>query len=208
VAFEGGEAAGKSTQARRLADVLGAHLTREPGGTPVGERIRGLVLDPALGHLEPRTEALLMAAARAQHVAEVIQPALAAGRHVVTDRFLASSVAYQGHGRGLDPDEVMDLSLWATAGLQPDIVVLLDVPGHVASRRLGAPGDRLEAAGADFHRAVLDGFRSMAAQDPAGWMVIDGCGDPDAVAARIRNAVFEHPRFGSAAVADRGRDRR
>lgn len=135
-----------------------------------------------------------MAAARAQHVAEVIEPALAAGRDVVTDRFLASSVAYQGYGRGLDPDEVLGLSLWATDGLQPDLVVLLDVPEAVAADRLGAPGDRLEAAGPDFHRAVLEGFRSLAAQDPARWLVVDGCGDPDAVAAEISIAVSEHLR--------------
>ena len=174
IAFEGGDGSGKSTQARLLAEAIGAVLTREPGGTVIGERIRALVLDPALGPMDDRAEALLMAAARAQHVAEVIEPALAAGRHVVTDRFLASSVAYQGYGRGLDPAEVLQLSLWATAGVQPDVVVLLDVPPTLGSDRRGADRDRLEAAGEAFHGAVADGFRAQAAADPTRWLVLDG----------------------------------
>ncbi|MEJ7582784.1 MAG: dTMP kinase [Acidimicrobiales bacterium] len=195
LAFEGGEGRGKSTQAARLADTLGALLTREPGGTLVGERIRELVLDPPGNHLSVRAEALLMAAARAQHVARVIEPALARGRDVVTDRFLASSVAYQGHGRGLDPDEVMRLSLWATEGLQPDLVVLLDLPERIASERSGAAGDRLEAAGPDFHGAVADGFRALAAADPTRWIVVDGTAAIDAVAERVMAEIRNHPLF-------------
>src|SRR5437868_1181176 len=118
IAFEGGEGTGKSTQARLLADHLEALLTREPGGTGVGERIRHLVLDADGDPVAERAEALLFAAARAQHVAEVIRPVLEAGRHVVTDRFLHSSVAYQGYGRGLPPGDIADLSRWATGGLE------------------------------------------------------------------------------------------
>lgn len=195
VAFEGGEGSGKSTQARRVADALGARLTREPGGTTIGERIRELVLDPSAIHLDERAEALLMAAARAQHVAEVIEPTLAGGRDVVSDRFLDSSVAYQGHGRGLDPDEILRLSLWATVGLQPDLVVLLDVPDAVAADRVGAARDRMEAAGANFHRVVGDAFRAMAAAEPARWVVVDGTGTVDAVTARVMARVRDHPRL-------------
>src|SRR4051794_24225570 len=155
IAFEGGEACGKSTQARLLADALGAVLTREPGGTPLGERVRALLLDPASGDVDPRAEALLMAAARAQHVRDVIEPALASRRDVVTDRFSGSSIAYQGYGRGLPVDEVRSLSTVASGGLWPDLTILLTV-----SAPLGPPGelDRLEAAGDDFHRRVAEGF--------------------------------------------------
>ena len=134
-AFEGGEACGKSTQARLLAEDLDALLTFEPGATAVGTAIRSLLLNPSTTALADRTEALLMAADRAQHVSEMVRPALAVGRHVVTDRYLYSSVAYQGHGRGLPPDEVAHLSLWATDGLLPDLVVLLDVDVGEAMRR-------------------------------------------------------------------------
>lgn len=187
VAFEGGEGSGKSTQAARFAGEIGAVLTREPGGTPLGERIRELLLDPD-AEVDPRAEALLMAAARAQHVAEVIAPALADGRDVVTDRFTASSLAYQGHGRGLDPAELERLSEWATGGLRADLVFLLVVPAEVASARVGAPRDRLEAAGPDFHARVDAAFRALAQQHPDQWIVIDGDGSADEVAARICDA--------------------
>ena len=183
IALEGGEGAGKSTQAARLAARLGAVLTREPGGTDLGEAIRGLLLDPGRV-LDARTEALLMAAARAQHVAEVIRPALAAGRDVVTDRFVGSSLAYQGFGRGLPIDEVRALSSFATDGVEADVVVLLDG----VSRPCGEP-DRLEAAGDEFHRRVLDGFARLAADDPARWIVVDGSGTVDEVAERVWAAV-------------------
>jgi dTMP kinase len=187
VAFEGGEGSGKSTQAARLARAIDAVLTREPGGTPLGERIRPLLLDPELS-VDPRAEALLMAAARAQHVAEVVEPALAAGRDVVTDRFTPSSLAYQGHGRGLDVRELAAMSQWATGGLAADLVVLLAVPPEVGMARVGKPRDRLEAAGADFHLRVATAFREMAAADPERWVVIDGEGDPDDVARRVLDA--------------------
>lgn len=191
IAFEGGEACGKSTQARRLAESLGAVLTREPGGTAIGARIRELVLGLDTVDLAPRAEALLMAADRAQHVAELVEPALAAGRHVVTDRFAGSSIAYQGFGRGLPIEEVRMLSEWATAGVWPDLIVLLDVPADEAARRLGDATDRMEAEPADFHAAVLDGFHAQAALEPGRWVVIDGAGSIDAVAAAVNAVVGE-----------------
>jgi dTMP kinase len=174
IAFEGGEGSGKSTQAALLAASLGAVLTREPGGTTLGARIRELVLSPDTGEVDPRAEALLMAADRAQHVALVVEPALASGRHVVTDRFAGSSIAYQGFGRGLPAGEVEHLSRWATAGCWPDLVVLLDVSPEVAGARLQRALDRMESAGADFHRRVADGFRTLAVAAPELWVVLDG----------------------------------
>jgi dTMP kinase len=192
IAFEGGEGIGKSTQAERLAAHLGAVLTREPGGTAVGEQVRALLLDPAVDDLDPRAEALLMAAARAQHVSSVIAPALGAGRHVVTDRYSHSSLAYQGYGRGLDLAELRELSTWATGGRWPDLVVLLDVPiEEAAARRLriGHAPDRLEAEAQEFHRRVVEGFRTLAAEEPERWLVVDGTGDADAVSDRVRAGV-------------------
>jgi dTMP kinase len=183
VAFEGGEASGKSTQADRLARRLDAVLTREPGGTPLGERIREVLFTQAM---DPRTEALLMAAARAQHVAEVIEPALAAGRHVVTDRFTASSLAYQGFGRGLALDDVRALSAFATAGLEPDLYVLLDVPLEVAAARRPPTDDRFEGEAAAFHRAVADGFRALVDDR---WLVVDGTLPADEVESIVASRV-------------------
>lgn len=192
IAFEGGDAAGKSTQSDRLVERIGAVQTREPGGTPAGVAIRALFLDPATGSLDPRTEALLMAADRAQHAATVIRPALEAGRHVVTDRYLYSSVAYQAHARGLDPDDVRNLSLWATADLEPDAVVLLDVPVDVARARVaGSAPDRVESEDAGFHGRVRDGYLAQADADPQRWIVIDATGDPEAVWAGVWSALVE-----------------
>lgn len=186
VALEGGEGAGKSTQARLLAARLGALLTREPGGTEVGRRIRALVLDTGVTGLDPRAEALLLAADRAQHVREVILPALAAGRDVVTDRYAGSTLAYQGWGRGLDVDELARLSGWASAGVEAELNVLLDVAVDLAAARLrSAPPDRFEAQGEDFHRRVAAGYRALAAADPRRWVVVDGTGPPEEVAARV-----------------------
>lgn len=192
VAVEGGEASGKSTQARLLAASLGAVLTREPGGTALGERLRELLLDPATGAVDARSELLLMAAARAEHVTRVIRPALAAGRHVVSDRFSASSLAYQGYGRGLALEEVRRISTWATGGLEPDLVVLIDLDTAVAAARLvasGATPDRLEAAGSSFHEAVSDGFRVLAAADPDRWLVVDGDAPVEQLAKTIAERV-------------------
>ncbi|HVE46903.1 MAG TPA: dTMP kinase [Acidimicrobiales bacterium] len=188
IAFEGGEACGKSTQSALLANRVGALVTREPGGTALGERVRALLLDAGTVGLDPRAEALLMAAARAQHVAEVVAPALATGRHVVTDRFSHSSLAYQGYGRGLDLDELRWLSDWATASLWPDVVILLDLP---PGRALSAPSapDRFETESGEFHDRVTAGFHALAATDPERWRVVDAAGSVNEVAERVWAAV-------------------
>ncbi|HWC11261.1 MAG TPA: dTMP kinase [Acidimicrobiales bacterium] len=189
IAFEGGEASGKSTQAAVLAERLGALLTREPGGTALGRRVRELVLDPDAAGLHPRAEALLLAADRAQHVAELVAPALAAGRDVVTDRFSGSTLAYQGYGHGLPMDDLAWLSRWASAGLEPDLVVLLDVePLLAAARQGGRPLDRLEASAAEFHERVREGYRALARADDSRWVVVDGAGPESDVAARVWDA--------------------
>ncbi len=190
IAFEGGEGSGKSTQAARLATRLGAVLTHEPGGTEVGTRIRSIVLDPSVGSdLDVRAEALLMVADRAQHVAEVVRPALAAGNDVVSDRFSGSTLAYQGYARGLDVAELARISAWAACGLEPDVVVLLDVPAEVAAARMPRRLDRMESAGDDFHRRVVEGYRALAARYPDRWRVVDGSGTVDDVEARVWKVV-------------------
>ncbi len=187
--FEGGEGSGKSTQAALLAARLGAVLTREPGGTGIGVRIRGLVLDAAVGtSLDVRAEALLMAADRAQHVAEVIRPALERGDDVVCDRFTGSTLAYQGYARGLDIEDLASLSRWATGGLDADVVLFLDVSTEVAVTRMKRSPDRMEAAGEAFHRRVAEGYRALAAADPGRWRVIDGSGSVEDVEALVGKA--------------------
>jgi dTMP kinase len=188
VAFEGGEGTGKSTQARLLAARLDAVLTHEPGGTTVGLELRALALGGASGELDARTEALVMAADRAQHVAEVIAPALAIGRHVVSDRYLYSSLAYQGFGRGLPLDRVRSLSAFAGAP-EADVVVLLTVPDHVRNERLGRDLDRIERAGDEFHARVEQGFLELAAADPERWRVVDASPPVDVVAEAVWAAV-------------------
>ena len=189
IAFEGGEGSGKSTQAALLARRLGAVLTHEPGGTEVGARIRAIVLDHVVELINPRTEALLMLADRAQHVAEVVRPALAGGGDVVTDRFSGSTLAYQGYARGLDVAELAWLSQWSAGGLEPDVVVLLDVPVEVAAIRMKQDPDRMEAAGDDFHRRVAEGYRVLAAADPDRWRVVDGSGSVEHVEALVQKAL-------------------
>ena len=191
IALEGGEGCGKSTQATRLANALGAVRTREPGGTRIGGIIRGIVLDPSRTELSDRAEALLYAADRAQHANEVIRPALAAGRHVVTDRSAWSSIVYQGHGRGMGVEEVRKLSDWAIDGCWPDLVVLLDIDPAVARARLHRDLDRLERAGEGFHDRVRAGYLDLAAADPSGWVVVDASGSVDEVGAAVRAAVQE-----------------
>ena len=189
IVFEGGEGSGKSTQAALLAARLGAVLTHEPGGTEIGARIRSVVLDPAVGTaLDVRAEALLMAADRAQHVSEVIRPSLARGDDVVSDRFTGSTLAYQGYARGLPVDELAWRSAWATGGLEPDIVILLDVSAEVAATRMKREPDRMESAGDDFHRRVAEGYRALAAADPARWRVVDGSGSVQEVEALVVKA--------------------
>jgi dTMP kinase len=190
ITFEGGEGCGKSTQAALLATRLDAVLTREPGGTAVGRSLRELVL--AGEGVDARTETLLMAADRAQHVAEVVRPALARGQSVVSDRSAYSSLAYQGVGRGLGVDEVRAVCDWATAGLWPDVAVLLDVPADVsAQRRVGEDPDRLEGAGDAIHERVAAGFRALVDAEPDRWVVVDGTGAVDGVAERVRAGLAE-----------------
>ncbi len=189
IVFEGGDASGKSTQSARLARRLGALHTREPGGTTVGTALRGLLLDARTTGLDDRAEALLMAADRAQHVAEVVRPALAAGRHVVSDRYIGSSLAYQGHGRGLPVAELRRLSDWAAGGLWPDLVVLLDVPREVSAARAGGKLDRMEAAGDRFHDRVARGYRALASADANRWVTVDGSAPPEEVEAAVWSAV-------------------
>lgn len=198
IAFEGGDGSGKSTQARLLADRLDAEgrevlLTREPGGTDVGERLRSLVLDPAHAPIDAVTEALIFAAARSAHVRERIAPALAAGRTVVTDRYVDSSVAYQGAGRALGPDRVAGLNEWATGGLHPDLTVLLDVDTTTAAERRTArslaPGgtgpDRMESEPEDFHRSIRTAFTDRAAAHPERYLVLDAGRSAPELAAEV-----------------------
>jgi dTMP kinase len=189
IVFEGGEASGKSTQSVRLAERLGAVHTREPGGTAIGAALRSLLLDARTVGLDDRAEALLMAADRAQHVAEVVRPALAADRHVVSDRYIGSSLAYQGHGRGLPVVELRRISGWAANDLWPDLIVLLDVPRDVARQRSAAPPDRLESAGDEFHDRVARGYRALASADATRWVVVDGAAPPEEVEAAVWEAV-------------------
>jgi dTMP kinase len=191
IAFEGGEGSGKSTQARRLADRLGSRalFTYEPGDSPLGAEVRRLLLDAPDLEITDRAEALLMAADRAQHVVEVVQPALETGRTVITDRFAGSSIAYQGYGRQLDAGEVERLSRWATDGLWPDLIVLLEVSPQAAAGRLDRAKDRVESAGDAFHARVHDGFLVQAMADPDRWAIIDGTGSADDVAAAIWDIV-------------------
>jgi dTMP kinase len=179
IAFEGGEGTGKSTQARLLAARLGAVLTFEPGGTPLGAELRGLLLDG--DDVDARAEALLMAADRAEHCAEVIRPALERGVHVVTDRYLYSSLAYQGYGRGLDLDELRSLSMFAGAP-EADLVILLTIPVAVRRERLHGDLDRIEAGDDEFHERVEKGFLELAAGDPKRWVVVVATGSVDDVA--------------------------
>jgi dTMP kinase len=192
IAFEGAEGCGKSTQAARLAAALGALLTRETGGTEVGVRLRALLHDTTVHNLHPRAEALITAADRAQHIAEVVLPALEAGRAVVSDRSVYSSLAYQGYGRELDVDEIRHLNEWGTGGVWPTTVVFLDTPDEVIAERMSRRDlDRFEAAGADFHARVLAGFRAMAAADPDRWITVQAVGSIDRVADEIRGTLAE-----------------
>lgn len=194
VAFEGGDGAGKSTQADLLARWLSDRghevvRTREPGGTPLGRALRELVLHGEDGSVAPRAEALIFAADRAQHVATVVRPALGRGAVVVTDRYLDSSVAYQGAARELGHDEVRGLSLWAVEDLVPDLTVLLDVdPGQGRDRR-GTVHDRLEREDDTFHDRVRQGFLALAAREPDRYLVLDAGGPVEDLADQVRRRV-------------------
>ena len=197
ITLEGGEGVGKSTQARMLVAALEAAghnplLTREPGGTPGAEAIRALLLDPAQ-HFGPASETLLFAAARADHVAEAIEPALAAGRWVVCDRFLDSTRAYQGGEGGLTDTDICTLHAIGSRGLLPDLTLLLSAePAQVAERlaaRDGDSSDRIGGRPADYHRAVAARFAALAAMEPERFRVIDATSGPEEVHARIIAAV-------------------
>jgi dTMP kinase len=189
IAFEGADASGKSTQARRLGERLGVKVTFQFGATDIGGAIRSIVLDPANDQLDDRAEALMIIADKAQHVAEIVGPTLDRGDTIISDRFTASTVAYQGYGRGLDLGILRAAMAFATHGIEPDLTVLLDVDLVVARARLGDQIDRIEGAGADFHQRVRNGYLELAAADPERWLVIDADGTVDEVADRVDAAV-------------------
>ncbi len=192
IAFEGAEGSGKSTQAARLAERIGAVLTRETGGTDIGARIREILHDTAVHNLSARAEALLAAADRAQHMAEVVRPALTAGRSVVSDRSVYSSIAYQGYGRQLDIERIRDLNEWGTGGLWPDLVVFLDTPDEMIAERMSRRNlDRFEAAGREFHQRVIEGFRLLAEEHRDNWIRMEAVGTIEQVAEKIHLALVE-----------------
>jgi dTMP kinase len=193
VCFEGGDGAGKSTQSRALAEWLresgyAVCLTFEPGGTTVGKQLREIVLGHATGELSARTEALLYAADKAEHVDTVVLPALERGEVVITDRYVDSSLAYQGAGRVLDLGEVTTLQRWATADLRPHLTVVLDVEPDRGLGRLEAR-DRIEAEGQEFHQRARQAFLDFAAADPDHYVVLDARSPRDEIAAAVRARV-------------------
>ncbi|MEX2502368.1 MAG: dTMP kinase [Trueperaceae bacterium] len=199
VVFEGPEGAGKSTQVERLAHRLRREgrevlTTREPGSTATGDRVRALLLDPDAA-IEPVAEFLLYAAARAQLVHERIEPALLRGSDVLCDRFAASSVAYQGYGRGVEVEWIDAVNAHATRGRSPDLTVLLDLPAEEGLARIAARGatDRLERADLAFHRRVRDGYLRLAGTNP-GWVVVDARANEETVADAVATAVQAAPR--------------
>lgn len=193
IVFEGGDGAGKTTQTTLLVAALEAAgreviRTHEPGDSVVGQQIRSIVLSPETGDLDPRAEALLYAADKAQHLFEVVRPALARGAVVVCDRYIDSMLAYQGAGRVLDLAEVAGIARWATEGLRPDLTVLLDVDPH-QSVHTKAEQDRLESAGEEFHDRVRRGFLDLAAEDPGHYLVLPARDRRETIATRIRERV-------------------
>lgn len=199
IAIEGPDGSGKTTQSRRLATRLidQGHpivLTREPGGTALGEEIRSILLGEQRYAILASTEALLFAAARAQHVEEIIRPAVAQGKIVITDRFVDSSLAYQGGGRGLDMEGLLAVQRFATGGLEPDLRVFLDVPVELGLQRRYAgaePTNRLDAAGGDFHARVRATYLQLIERQPASWLIVDACQDEDALGQEIALAVAD-----------------
>lgn len=196
IVLEGPDGSGKSTQTALLVESLRASgktvvQTREPGGTPAAEAIRNLVLSPEFTGLDSRTEALLFAGARAEHVANVILPALQRGEVVVCDRYIDSSIAYQGIGRDLGIDRIRDLSLWATGDLVPDLTVVLDIDAGVGLTRVGHELDRLEQEPQIFHDRVRKAFVELALHAPERYRVVNATGSVEEVSARISTAVQE-----------------
>ncbi|MFZ0665010.1 MAG: dTMP kinase [Acidimicrobiales bacterium] len=190
IVLEGIDGCGKSTQAGLLASWTGALLTAEPGATSVGADLRSLLLDPGRDPLSLRTEALLMAADRAEHVDQLLRPTLEAGRWIICDRFNASTLAYQGFGRGLSLDELRSIVAFASAGIEPDLQILLDLPVATARQRMKASSlDRLEHLGDEFFSRVRDGYLSLAHADPDHWAIIDATADLGAVEEFVRKEV-------------------
>jgi dTMP kinase len=192
IAFEGGDGSGKSTQAKIAAERLDAELTRQAGGTSFGQKLRAIALDASSADLSLRAEALLYMTDRAEHVAKVVEPALAAGKHVVSDRWAYSSFVYQGYGRGLDVDELRTLSDWAMNGLWPDLVVFLDIPLETGESRVGVRGeakDHYELEGVELQQRVVAGYRELAQAEPGRWRVVDGEGSIEEVAQRIWSVI-------------------
>lgn len=192
IALEGGDGAGKSTQVEALADWIRGKghevvVTREPGATPVGKRLRSILLDISSAGLSNRAEALLYAADRAEHVDTVVRPALERGAVVISDRYIDSSVAYQGAGRDLSPTEIARISRWATDGLVPNLTVLLDVSPETARERFTEAPDRLESEPTEFHQRVRAGFLTLAAADPGRYLVVDAGQDPGSVTTVVRH---------------------
>ncbi len=213
IALEGGDGAGKSTQAEALADWIRAKghevvLTREPGATPVGKRLRSILLDVSSAGLSHRAEALLYAADRAEHVDTVVRPALERGAVVISDRYIDSSVAYQGAGRDLSPTEIARINRWATAGLVPNLTVLLDVAPETARERFTEAPDRLESEPAEFHARVRSGFLTLAAADPGRYLVVDAGQEPEAVTTVIRHRLDRVLPLSEAEIAAREEARR
>ncbi len=193
VCLEGGEGSGKSTQARLLHEWLTGEghdvvLTFEPGDTAVGKEIRRIVLDPATGHLADRTEALLYAADKAEHVEKVVAPALERGAVVVTDRYVDTALAYQGVGRGIDAAELERVLRWATRDLRPHLTAVLDVDPKAGLGRFEGR-DRIEAESVEFHRRARDAFLAIADADPAHYLVLDATLAVDEIAAQIQHRV-------------------
>ncbi|MEU7063797.1 dTMP kinase [Streptomyces sp. NPDC046161] len=213
IALEGGDGAGKSTQVEALADWIRGKghevvVTREPGATPVGKRLRAILLDVSSAGLSNRAEALLYAADRAEHVDTVVRPALERGAVVITDRYIDSSVAYQGAGRDLSPTEIARISRWATGGLVPNLTVLLDVSPETARERFTEAPDRLESEPTEFHQRVRAGFLTLAAADPGRYLVVDAGQEPGSVTTVVRHRLDRMLPLSEAEVAARAEARR